>query len=142
VPFQITFQRVQPQGRLVQVLRFLRHIKHCKDHPKFLGVCRLNAPSRSRLVEGFKPFVPKSNKHEPIVSRIGTRYNRLMRWSITSGSVMADTKLPLTTWFRAMHLMTSTKQCISAVELGCRLGVSYPTAWYLHKGSVANFRRG
>jgi len=54
------------------------------------------------------------------------------RWSITSGTVMADTKLPLTTWFRAMHLMSSTKQCISAVELGRRLGVSYPTAWYLH----------
>ena len=56
-----------------------------------------------------------------------------LRWSITSGTVMADTKLPLTTWFRAMHLMSSTKQCISAVELGRRLGVSYPTAWYLHK---------
>src|SRR4051794_14913000 len=56
-----------------------------------------------------------------------------MRWSITSGTVMADTKLPLTTWFRAMHLMSSTKQCISAVELGRRLGVSYPSAWYLHK---------
>ena len=56
-----------------------------------------------------------------------------MRWSITSGTVKADTKLPLTTRFRAMHLMTSTKQCVSAVELGRRLGVSYPTAWYLHK---------
>jgi transposase-like protein len=55
------------------------------------------------------------------------------RWSITSGTVMADTKLPLTTWFRGMHLMTSTKQGLSAVELGRRLGVSYPTAWYLHK---------
>ena len=56
-----------------------------------------------------------------------------MRWSITSGTVMADTKLPLSLWFRAMHLISSTKQCISAVELGRRLGVSYPTAWYLHK---------
>jgi transposase-like protein len=55
------------------------------------------------------------------------------RWSVTAGTVMADTKLPLTTWFRAMHLMTSTKQCISAVELGRRLGVTYETAWYLHK---------
>src|ERR1700751_3303598 len=25
------------------------------------------------------------------------------RWSITSGTVMADTKLPLATWFRGMH---------------------------------------
>ena len=40
--------------------------------------------------------------------RVGcTRCDR--RWSITSGTVMADTKLPLTTWFRAMHLMSSTK---------------------------------
>lgn len=64
--------------------------------------------------------------------RIGcTRCNR--RWSITAGTVMAHTKLPLTSWFRAMHAMSSTKQGISAVELGRRLGVSYPTAWYLHK---------
>lgn len=55
------------------------------------------------------------------------------RWSVTSGTVMSGTKLPLTSWFRAMHLMTSTKQGISAIELGRRLGVSYPTAWYLHK---------
>jgi len=64
--------------------------------------------------------------------RVGcTRCNQ--RWSVTSGTVMADTKLPLTHWFRVMHLMTSTKQGISAIELGRRLGVSYPTAWYLHK---------
>jgi transposase-like protein len=64
--------------------------------------------------------------------RVGcTRCNE--RWSVTSGTVLADTKLPLTKWFRAMHLMTSTKQGISALELGRRVGVSYATAWYLHK---------
>jgi hypothetical protein len=72
---------------------------------------------------------PKSSVYD---RRVGcTRCD--MRWSIPSGTVMADTKLPLTTWFRAMHRMSSTKQCISAVELGRRLGVSYPTAWYRHK---------
>jgi transposase-like protein len=55
------------------------------------------------------------------------------RWSVTSGTIMDNTKLDLTQWFRAMHLMTSTKQGISALELGRRLGVSYPTAWYLLK---------
>lgn len=64
--------------------------------------------------------------------RVGcTRCSR--RWSITSGTVMANTKLGLATWFRAMHLMTSTKQAISAMELGRRLGLRYDTAWYLHK---------
>ena len=51
------------------------------------------------------------------------------RWSLTRGTVMASTKLPLTTWFGAMHAMTSTKQSISAIELGRRLGVRYPTVW-------------
>ncbi len=55
--------------------------------------------------------------------RVGcTRCNE--RWSVTSGTVMADTKLPLTKWFRAMHLMTSTKQGISAPELG-RIKATY-----------------
>jgi transposase-like protein len=54
------------------------------------------------------------------------------RWSVTAGTVMAHTKLPLRSWFRAMQLMSSTKQGISAVELGRRPG-RYPSAWYLHK---------
>jgi transposase-like protein len=64
--------------------------------------------------------------------RIGcTQCNR--RWSVTAGTVLASTKLPLATWFRAMHAMTSTKQSISAVELARRMGVSYATGWYLEK---------
>ena len=64
--------------------------------------------------------------------RIGcTRCNS--RWSVTAGTVLAGTKLPLATWFRAMHAMTSTKQSVSAVELSRRLGVSYPTGWYIEK---------
>ncbi|WP_242501207.1 IS1595 family transposase [Komagataeibacter xylinus] len=64
--------------------------------------------------------------------RVGcTRSNH--RWSVMAGTVMSGTRLPLTTWFRAMHIMTSTKQGVSAIELGCRLGVRYPTAWYLAK---------
>src|SRR3954447_24391014 len=60
---------------------------------------------------------PKSDVYN---RRVGcTRCDR--RWSITAGTVMADTKLALATWFRAMHLMSSTKPCISAVELGRRL---------------------
>jgi len=35
--------------------------------------------------------------------------------------------------FVPMHAMTSTKQGVSAVEISRRLGVSYPTGWYLEK---------
>jgi hypothetical protein len=52
--------------------------------------------------------------------------------SLISGTIFASTKLPLTTWFRAMYHMTQSKQGISRVELMRRLGVSYNTAWKIH----------
>lgn len=52
--------------------------------------------------------------------------------SLTSGTIFASTKLELTVWFRAMYLMTQTKQGISRLELSRRLGVRYDTAWKMH----------
>ena len=49
--------------------------------------------------------------------------------SVISGTIFESTKLPLTTWFLAMHLMTVAKNGISAMELHRQLGVSYNTAW-------------
>lgn len=49
--------------------------------------------------------------------------------SPTAGTVFASTKVPLTTWFRAMYLVTQTKQGISSIELGRRLGTTQTTAW-------------
>lgn len=51
--------------------------------------------------------------------------------SLTAGTVMAHTKLPLTQWFLAMYLLTQSKTGISAMELKRHLGVRYPTAWLL-----------
>ncbi|MGD8309513.1 MAG: IS1595 family transposase [Chromatiales bacterium] len=54
--------------------------------------------------------------------------------SLTSDTIFAHTKLPLTTWFLAMYFLTQQKNRISALALKRHLGVSYPTAWSLkHK---------
>ena len=51
-----------------------------------------------------------------------------------AGTIFAATKLPLTVWFRAMYHLTQSKQGISSIELGRRLGVRQTTAWMLkHK---------
>lgn len=57
------------------------------------------------------------------------------RTTLTSGTVMEDTKLPVRLWFIAIHLMTSTKNSISAKELQRQLGLKrYQPAWeMLHK---------
>ena len=53
--------------------------------------------------------------------------------SLTSGSLMEHTKLPLTTWFLAIYLLSQAKTGLSALALKRQLGVSYPTAWLLHQ---------
>ncbi len=58
------------------------------------------------------------------------------------GSVMEHTKLPLTTWFLAMHWMTQSKGGIGALPRMRYLGVSYPTAWLIrHKLMQVMFER-
>ena len=60
----------------------------------------------------------------------GCRY----QCSLVAGTVFESSKVPLTNWFLAMHLMTQAKNNVSALELKRHLGVSYPTAWLLkHK---------
>lgn len=51
--------------------------------------------------------------------------------SITAVTVMHRTKLPLTSWFWAAHLMTTHSNGMSARQLEDQLGVTCKTAWLL-----------
>jgi hypothetical protein len=55
--------------------------------------------------------------------------------SVTAGTVMHGSKLPLTAWFTAIHLLSSHSNGISALQLQAQLGLrSYKSAWLLlHK---------
>jgi len=57
----------------------------------------------------------------------GCRY----QFSVTSGTMLHDTKLPLWKWFLAVYMMVESKKGISANQLKRSLHVSYRTAWYL-----------
>ncbi len=49
----------------------------------------------------------------------------------TCGTIFQAAKLPLTSWFLALHLLTQAKNNVSALELKRHLGVRYKTAWLL-----------
>jgi hypothetical protein len=51
--------------------------------------------------------------------------------SITAGTATHRSRLPLTTWFWAAHLMTTHSDGMSARQLEEQLGVTYKTAWLL-----------
>jgi hypothetical protein len=55
--------------------------------------------------------------------------------SVTAGTIMHRSHLPLRTWFMAAHIVTSHSNGISALQLQAQLGLgSYKTAWLLlHK---------
>jgi hypothetical protein len=53
--------------------------------------------------------------------------------SLTAGTLFASTKLPLTTWFLAIYLISQAKTGLSSLALKRHLGVSYPTAWLMHQ---------
>lgn len=62
--------------------------------------------------------------------------------SLTSGTVMESSNLPLATWFLAMYLISQAKTGLSALALKRQLGVSYPTAWLIqHKLMTAMAER-
>jgi hypothetical protein len=53
--------------------------------------------------------------------------------SLTAGTILHATKLPLTSWFLAMWLIATAKNGISSVELGRRLGIKQTNAWSLRQ---------
>jgi transposase-like protein len=51
--------------------------------------------------------------------------------SVTSGTVMDKTRVPLQKWFWAIYFMSTDKRGHSALQLQKELEVGYKTAWYM-----------
>lgn len=91
----------------------------------------------SRWPQGFVCPDCGQSRHSTFV-RLGRQYWQCSvcreQTTATCGTIMQATKLPLTRWFLAMHLLTQAKNNVSALELKRHLGVRYKTAWLMkHK---------
>ncbi len=54
------------------------------------------------------------------------------QFTVTLGTIMEDSHIPLNKWVIAFHLICSSKKGISALQLQRNLGLgSYRTAWFL-----------
>lgn len=53
------------------------------------------------------------------------------QFSVRTGTILHDSKLPLRTWLRAVYLLTDSPSGVSSNELRRALGVTYKTAWFL-----------
>ncbi len=64
------------------------------------------------------------------------------RISYKSGTMMEKSKISIQTWFMLIHLMTSIKKSLSALEVSRQLDIRYDTVWYaMHKIRCAMGKR-
>ena len=52
-------------------------------------------------------------------------------FSVTVGTLMERSHIPLNKWLAAMHLMTASKKGVSAHQMHRMLGITYDSAWFL-----------
>ncbi len=53
------------------------------------------------------------------------------QFTVTVGTLFADSKVPLNKWLQACYLMSVSKNGVSAKQLERMLGVTYKTAWFM-----------
>ena len=91
--------------------------------------CRA-ALEKLRWPQGFTCPACGHGGHAWLAGRQLYQCNRCKRQvSLTAGTIFHATKLPLTTWFLAIHLIVTAKNGISSIELGRRLGIKQSNAW-------------
>jgi len=87
-----------------------------------------------RRPEGFS--CPKCSNEGYYPIKRGHRYQcTACRYqaSVTAGTVMDKSHIPLVKWFWAIHMVSTDKRGCSATVLMNKLGLGYKSAWYLLK---------
>jgi len=85
-----------------------------------------------RWPDGFRCPECGHHSHCQLKSRALIQCNRCHhQTSLTARTLFDGSKLPLTTWFLAIFLLTQSKSGMSAMALSRHLGVAYNTAWLL-----------
>jgi transposase-like protein len=94
------------------------------------GVVRCTVCGNDKIVKVERKATSKNRRKWFYLCQEKTCHNQ---FSPTSGTLFADSHLPLLTWFHAIGLMLNAKKGISAKQLQRDLGIGgYKTAWYLN----------
>lgn len=98
------------------------------------------ALAQMRWPEGFRCRRCQSPEHYIVGHGARQRYQCKgcrHQASLTAGTVMDSSKLPLRTWFLALYLISQAKTGLSSLSLMRQLGSSYRTTWLVHHKLMA-----
>jgi transposase-like protein len=101
-----------------------------------------DAISKVEKTEKRRKPTPEGKRHKP--ARAGRYYCRDCQgtFTVTVGTVMEDSHIPLHKWLYAFREFLGAKNGISAHELHRRIGVSYKTAWFMNHRIREALRQG
>ncbi len=99
---------------------------HCHS-PRVFRFVTSEKTRRVKRADGRLETVPVPARH------LYECVNQGHQFTVTTGTVLHDTHLPLTKWFFAIALMVNSKGKVTLSQIQRDLGVSYQTARYLHR---------
>src|SRR5262245_49464358 len=96
---------------------------HCGAFGDAISTVQKTGKRRKEQTEG--------KRYKP--ARVGRYYCKECEatFTVTVGTVMENSHIPLNKWLYAFFLMLSSKKGISSHQLHRTLGVSYKTAWFM-----------
>jgi transposase-like protein len=85
------------------------------------------------------PFCPHCGSTDKVYRLSGTKHREGLihcnncegSFTVTTGTVMESSHIPLNKWMLAYRLMSSAKKGISAHQLHRTIGISYKSAWFM-----------
>ena len=85
---------------------------------------------------GGEPYCPRCGRENVYQVKNGSPMSHRCRdckryFSVRSGTIMAETNLPVRKWLLAIHLTHTARKGISSVQLSKMLDVTQATAWFL-----------
>jgi len=74
---------------------------------------------------------PNEDSKQPVRKGVWKCGGCREQFSVTVGTVMEDSHIPLNKWLLAFHLLCASKKGMSAHQLHRMLGVTYKSAWFM-----------
>jgi len=72
--------------------------------------------------------ITETKNHKPMAYRCKSCRKH---FSVRTGTVLAESRLPLHKWLMAMYMLTTARKGISSVQMAKELGVTQKTVWFL-----------
>lgn len=108
---------------LIQVLDFFKEDAICIEYLKFQRWGN-NEPTCPHCGSAKKAYV--TNRGYKCSDK-----DCYKKFSVISGTIFENTKIPLRTWFAAIYLCTAHKKGISSLQLSRDLNITQKSAWFL-----------